>query len=445
MEYPTRSDIRSLCTEQSFERGVKYYEQDRVLKLEIDGREIDALVRGSHDYNISIDIEDDTIRTACSCPYDYAGDCKHIVAVLLAVKSHSPEPNSEITDTSNSSETVDIESLIDQTPDSELRTFLLDIITDDGNLRDRFVAFAGEEPRKTVYDYKREIDRLFADAADRRGMIEYNTRVDFSQYHDLAEIHRDRGKVGTSTDIYRALAETIRENMNRIDDSSGHYGQELSRAIEEYARTIVEQDCEHAAKRPQLEYLFKEFIQADYGFASEDYGEALRTICTTRADLEYWLERLDAHVSGVDLKPEGLEESVRLSTRTAGNDVQGAISSNESTNSSNVPLEDEIDTTVENERDGDVLYTSDFNTGPLSTDDFTGGTLAVEHLAVGPLEIGYFVGDAFDELRVDAPTTVERHTAKIEASDGDDSEPDLVSKFQKRRVLSAYVYVLEEL
>ncbi|GAB7090265.1 SWIM zinc finger domain-containing protein [Halorubrum luteum] len=322
MEYPTRSDIRSLCTEQSFERGVKYYEEDRIQKLEVEGGDITAIVRGSRDYDISIDIDDDTIRTVCSCPYDYAGDCKHIVAVLLAVEDRSSESTAETTTSSDSSETVDVEALTDRTPDDELRTFLLDLIADDRDIRDRFVAFAGEEPGKTVYDYKQEIDCLFEDAAGRGGMIEYDTRIDFSQYHDLAEMHRGRGNIGTATDIYRALAEAIRENMNRIDDSSGHYGRELNRAIEEYAETITEQGYGHPEKRPHIEYLFEEFIEADYGFASEDYDEALRAICTTRADLEYWLELLDAHVSGVDLEPEALEASVGSSTGTTQDDVQ---------------------------------------------------------------------------------------------------------------------------
>ena len=134
-----------------------------------------------------------------------------------------------------------------------------------------------------------------------------------------------------------------------------------------------------------------------------------------------------------------------LSVETTENDIQRDISSNGLTNDSNAPSEDETGTTVENKRDDDVLHTSDFTTGPLSTDDFTGGTLAVEHLAVGPLEIGYFVDDAFDELRVDAQTTVERHTAEIESAESSAVESDLASKFQKRRVLSTYVYVLEEL
>ena len=63
MEYPTREAIRSLCTEQSFERGRNYYRQDRVQEVEIDGGEIRATVRGSNYYDVAIDIVDYTIRT----------------------------------------------------------------------------------------------------------------------------------------------------------------------------------------------------------------------------------------------------------------------------------------------------------------------------------------------------------------------------------------------
>ncbi|MFB6162666.1 MAG: hypothetical protein ABEJ86_04395 [Halococcoides sp.] len=62
----------------------------------------------------------------------------------------------------------------------ELRSFLLEIIEDDPDIRDRLVAFAGEDTGKTVYDYKQEIGRLFDSAAGRGGLIEYDTHVDWS-------------------------------------------------------------------------------------------------------------------------------------------------------------------------------------------------------------------------------------------------------------------------
>jgi len=214
MDYPTCEEIRSLCTEQSFERGVNYYQQDRVQELEVDSDEVRATVRGSSYYDVAIDIVDDAVRTQCSCPYDYAGDCKHIVAVLIAVDDRDTETVSD-TDPERDvtvPETVDIELLVEQTTAEDLRTFLLDIIDDDRDIGDRFIAFVGEDTGKTVYDYKQEIDRLFDDAVSRRGIVEHDTHIDFSQYVDLAETRRERGHVDTARDLYRAIAEAIREN-----------------------------------------------------------------------------------------------------------------------------------------------------------------------------------------------------------------------------------------
>lgn len=231
MDAPTRDDIRSLCTEQSFERGVTYYNQDRILELDIDGREVTATVRGSSDYQVSAVIEDDTIRTSCSCPYDYAGDCKHIVAVLLAVEDQGTDLENETSGATGPHSGTDVETLVEQTTADELRTFLLEILENNREIHDRFLAFSGVDVGRTLYDYRREIDRLFNDAAGRHGMINYDTRISFSKYHDLAETRQNQGNIDTATTIYRALAETIRENLDRIDDSSGHYGRESESKI----------------------------------------------------------------------------------------------------------------------------------------------------------------------------------------------------------------------
>ena len=433
MDYPTREEIRSLCTEQSFERGVNYYHQDRVTELDIDGGEIRATVRGSNYYDVAIDLVDDAVRSHCSCPYDYAGDCKHVVAVLLTVDDRDTETVSD----PERDESVDIESLIEQTAPEDLRAFLHDIVAEDRDIRDRFVAFVGEDTGKTVYDYKQEINRLFDDAVSRRGMVEHDTHIDFSQYTDLAETHRERGHVETAADIYRAVSEAIRENLDRVDDSSGYYGRELERAIESYAETVAEQDLDHERKRQYIQYLCEEFVGADYGFASDDYDDALRTLCTTDADLEYWLKQLDAHVSGVTL-----DEVLSGESPSKADDQRN--NTEDSVDTSDGSARDD-ESTVHSERTGDVLYVSDFTDGPLSTDDFTGGAIDIEHLAVGTLKLEYFVGDAFEKLRVDEPTTVERHTASVEPTESGTTDTKISSSLQKRRIFSTYVYILEEL
>ena len=423
MDYPTREEIRSLCTAQSFNRGMKYYHQEHVQELNIDGGEIRATVRGSSYYDVAIDIADDTVRTRCSCPYDYAGDCKHIVAVLLAVGDRDTDAVSETATNLDSthSKTVDIESLVADMAADELRSFLLEIVENDRDIRDRLVAFAGEDTGKTVYDYKQEISRLFDSAAGRGGLVEYDTHVDFSQYDDIAETHRERGNVETATNIYRAIAEAIRENLNRVDDSGGYHGMEMERAIDSYAETVVEHVSSHEQKRPYIEYLCEAFVEAEYNFASDHYDDALRTLCTTTDDLEYWLDTLDERVSNISL------DAVAGGEQSAGE------------HSTEEPTEHH------RERTDDVLYASDFTDGPLTPDDFTGGTLDIQHLEVGTLKLEYFVGDAFEELRVDDPTTVEEHTANVDPTESTAGETDISSSLRVRSLVSTYIYILEQL
>ncbi|GGJ17777.1 hypothetical protein GCM10008995_29390 [Halobellus salinus] len=249
--------------------------------------------------------------------------------------------------------------------------------------------------------------------------------------------------------VHRAIAEAIREDLDRVDDSSGYYGRELERAIESYAETVAEQDLNHERKRPYIQYLCAEFVGADYGFASDDYDDALRTLCTTDADLEYWLEQLDAHVSGVTL------DAVLSRELPSDTDDRRYVTVDSVDTSDGSAKND--DSTDHPERTDDALYVSDFTGEPLSTDDFTGGAIHVEHLAVGTLKLEYFVGDAFEELRVDEPTTVERHTAGdepttverhtagVEPTESGTTDTEISSSLQKRRIFSTYVYILEEL
>ncbi len=430
MSVLTREQIRSLCTEQSFERGVTYYEQERVRSLTVDDEHVTATVLGTDDYSVSVALESDSIRTTCSCPYDYAGDCKHIVAVLLAVLEDDRE-GSDSTDTLETGPTgpPDIDTLLERTPPEELRAFLREALTADRELRDRFVAATGEETGKTVYDYKQEIGKRFHDASDRHGFIEYGTWVDFSQYHDLAETHREHDRIDEALAIYRALAETIHEHIDRVDDSSGHYGHELQFAIEQYVETLAAVELDHEAKRPHIEYLFWESLDPEFDFVAGHYEDALRSLCTTRADLEYWLDLFETHVLELP------RESKRTPTTTTTTTTTTASPTADS----------------ECGRSDDVLSVSDFTDGPLTVEDFVGDALTVDHLAVGTLRFEYFVGDAFDELLVDEPTTVEKHTADEShtetAVDADrlGITIDVESSYHKRRLLETYMTLLEDL
>ncbi len=82
----TESLIRQNTTTESFKRGENYYRQGAVLKVIRRGNLVQSYVEGSEyePYEVQITLDDRGVAVAtCSCPYDWGGWCKHIVAVLL--------------------------------------------------------------------------------------------------------------------------------------------------------------------------------------------------------------------------------------------------------------------------------------------------------------------------------------------------------------------------
>ena len=61
------------------------------------GHNIYAEVIGTSVYKLEIKISDDEdIGASCSCPYDFGGFCKHIVAVLVSLSDDYKNINSTI-------------------------------------------------------------------------------------------------------------------------------------------------------------------------------------------------------------------------------------------------------------------------------------------------------------------------------------------------------------
>jgi len=82
----TESDITRYCTDQSFERGEDYCYRGAVLRPIRQGCTLRAECEGSQyePYRVTVELDEQGIKSAyCSCPYDWGGYCKHVVALLL--------------------------------------------------------------------------------------------------------------------------------------------------------------------------------------------------------------------------------------------------------------------------------------------------------------------------------------------------------------------------
>jgi len=139
----TEGDIRSLATSQSFARGQSYYRSGAVSALTLRGDQLTARVAGSgyepYRVNVALDQDGRIASASCTCPYDWGGYCKHIVAVLLAAL-HEVE--------------------IEVRPD--LETLLADLTAD--QLRSLVLALAAEHP-ELIETIDEEVEGLQAQPA----------------------------------------------------------------------------------------------------------------------------------------------------------------------------------------------------------------------------------------------------------------------------------------
>lgn len=83
--------IRALATPDSYTRGRQYRRDGAVGEAVRRGDEVSAHVEGNDidPYRVRIRLNDGGVADAkCSCPYDWGGYCKHIIAVLMTLAEH---------------------------------------------------------------------------------------------------------------------------------------------------------------------------------------------------------------------------------------------------------------------------------------------------------------------------------------------------------------------
>ena len=146
----TEDTIRDLCTDAVYERGENYLVDERIQQLSRFDNTITAVVSGSRDYDLTLDLSAEEFDPWCSCPYDGPGVCKHVVAVLLRLADGLPDDESE-----------QIDTVLERAGSDELRAFLREELHTDPSLRDRFLARFGEATTRSVDELRAEVDRLF--------------------------------------------------------------------------------------------------------------------------------------------------------------------------------------------------------------------------------------------------------------------------------------------
>ena len=206
--------IRDLCTEQSFQRGLRYFEEGRVKITEASASRIAATVSGTDNYKVEMDLDD--FSAVCSCPYDLEGYCKHIVAAFLAIDNEQENVDNMMD--KYSQELDKMHALLERIEPNALNYFFRKELETHQDLRARFMAqFSPIGKGKSLSNYKDEIDSIFDESEDEYGLISYGAELDFTRFEDLADIYIQKDGFLEAAKIYQALTEKIAEKMDNVD------------------------------------------------------------------------------------------------------------------------------------------------------------------------------------------------------------------------------------
>jgi len=226
----TEDAVREICTDAVFERGEGYLAENRIREIHRVDNTVSAVVSGSRQYDVRVDLAADEFDPWCDCPYDGPGGCKHVVAVLLRCVDDLPPGEGDRLD-----------DALDAANPENLRAFLRDTLATDAALRERFFARFGESSTRSVDELRAAIDRRFEETNPEYYVV--FEPIDFSEWFDLANEYRNQGRDAAAVAVYRALVESLDDNMERVDGAYDHFSQAFTRALDGYV------DCAAAADR----------------------------------------------------------------------------------------------------------------------------------------------------------------------------------------------------
>jgi uncharacterized Zn finger protein len=262
----SRDAVRELCTDAVYERGRNYLDDGRIQRLARFDETITAVVSGSREYDLTLDVSSAEFDPQCSCPYDAPGICKHAVAVLLRLADEIPE---------NESDRID--AVLDRADEDELRDFLRDELAADPSLRDRFLAWFGATPSRTTDELRVEIDQLFEETNPDYEVV--FDPIDFSEFFDLAEAYRGQEEFRAAATIYRALLEGLDENMNLVDGAYDHYAKTFRSALDGYVDCVVNARLDEKTVSTHVQFLEDRatsgthHLQKQFGRATDELRE----------------------------------------------------------------------------------------------------------------------------------------------------------------------------
>ena len=270
----TEAIIRAAATPESFQRGRDCFESGAISSASIQETTLLGECEGTSApfYLVRVELDKAGIRDAeCTCPYDWGGLCKHIVALLLtyvhdrqqfAVRA---QPGELLTELSRDELVALLGKLIREQPglyDRIAATLAAPVKTKPGKAKRR-KAIDLDVYRRRVIGILHSLDRLRASEA--YGLVGGLVQQ-LAEVQEAALKFLEAGEPQATLDILLVLAEEASRGYEFIDDSNGELGGFLGKIGLPLAEAIL--SLEHSpTERKQLVARLAKLDRwlADYG------------------------------------------------------------------------------------------------------------------------------------------------------------------------------------
>ncbi|MDB2273369.1 SWIM zinc finger family protein [Halorubrum ezzemoulense] len=256
----TKGGVQDICTDAVFERGENYLTEGRIREIHRVDATVSAVVSGSRQYDVRVDLAADGFDPWCDCPYDGPGACKHVVAVLLRCLDDAPTDEGDR-----------LNAALDAADPDALRGFLRDTLATDAALRERFFARFDESSTRSVDELRAAIDRRFEETNPEYYVV--FEPIDVSEWFDLADEYRDQGRDTSAAVVYRALVESLDDNMERVDGAYDHFSRAFTRALDGYVECAATADREGDGATDAVAFL-EERIESGTPYLADQFERA---------------------------------------------------------------------------------------------------------------------------------------------------------------------------
>ncbi|HVC34925.1 MAG TPA: SWIM zinc finger family protein [Chloroflexota bacterium] len=259
-------DILRRVGDQSFQRGLNYFQRGAIVDPRRQGLSLQARCEGSRAeaYRVWATFDQQgLVRANCSCPVGAGGYCKHLAALLLTWQD---QPDSFV-------EVEAVDAALERRSKDELIALVKQMLLRQPEL-EQLLETPLPVPGQRHVPVNPEVYRRQAAAAFRRLSYDYGSDngvvAELASIVAIAEGFVDQGDAANAAVVYESVLNEIGESYEMYDDEGGELA-EVAQACVAGLGHCLEQSTDAATRESALRLLFDvyhtDLVDGGYGLA----------------------------------------------------------------------------------------------------------------------------------------------------------------------------------